>query len=189
MPFAIRTPRLLLRDFSPDDHEPFAAYQMDPLYRRYYPSRPDEGASRELLDRFMGWQREEPRSRFQLAVVRSSSGALIGSVGLRRRSAESRVADIGFELAPPFWGCGYATEAALALVEYGFSVLALHRIHAHCIAENAASARVLVRIGMRREGVLREHEFFDGRWWDVHWYGMLVREWSGSPAVPPHPST
>jgi [ribosomal protein S5]-alanine N-acetyltransferase len=174
LPFVLRTSRLLLRDFLPGDLGSLAAYRQDPLYQRYLPARPAGDAdSRELLERFIGWQEEEPRTRFQLAIVLSSSGELIGSAGLRRRAPDSLVADLGFELAPSFWGHGYATEAARALVEYGFSELRLHRIHAHCIAENDASARVLERVGMRKEGVMRDHEFFRERWWDVHWYGML----------------
>lgn len=184
MPFTLRTSRLLLRDFSPGDLEPLASYQRDAEYQRYYPAPPGgEPGTRELLDRFLGWQEEEPRSRFQLAIV-DSSGELIGTAGLRRAAPGSRVADLGYELAPSRWGRGYATEAARALVDFGFGELALHRIHAHCIAENGPSARVLERIGMRREGVFREHEFFRDRWWDVHWYGILASEWASLPAVP-----
>ena len=189
MSFVLRTPRLVLRDFSGDDFAALARYHRDPRYREFIPA-PANGdeSTRELLDRFIGWQGEEPRSRFQLAVARTSSGEMIGSVGLRRRAPEKRVADVGFELAPPHWGQGYATEAAAALVGYGFSELGLHRVFAHCIGENEASARVLARIGMRREGVLREHEFFRERWWDVHLYGMLAAEWLPLADHPPAPS-
>ena len=179
LPFHLHSSRLLLRDFSPADFGALASYHRDARYRKYIPPRADvEASTRELLDRFIGWQEEEPRHRFQLAVDLAASGEMIGSVGLRRRPGEPRVADVGFEIAPPHWGQGYGTEAARVLVGYGFSELGLHRVHAHCIGENEASARVLRRIGMRREGVMREHEFFGGRWWDVHWYGMLASEWS-----------
>lgn len=142
-----------------------------------------EPGTRELLNRFLAWQEEEPRNRYQLAIVHGS-GELIGTAGLRRRTPGWHVADLGFELAPWHWGQGYATEAARVLLEYGFTELALHSIHAHCIAENRPSARVLKRIGMRREGVLREHEFFRERWWDVHWYGVSASEWTLITAVP-----
>ena len=85
----------------------------------------------------------------------------------------SPVADIGFELAPDVWGRGYATELAVRLVEHGFDEMGLHRIEAHCIRENVASARVLELAGLRLEGCLREKEWFRGRWWDVLLYGML----------------
>ena len=185
-PFVLRTPRLLLRDFSADDLEPLASYQRNADYQRYYPVPPGgEPETRELLDRFIGWQEEEPRGRFQLAIVRSSSAELIGTAGLRVRAPESRVAELGYELAPSCWGQGYATEAARALVEFGFAKLGLHRVFAHCVAENRASARVLERLGMRREGVFREHEFFRDRWWDAHWYGMLASEWPSGESTDP----
>ena len=71
---------------------------------------------------------------------------------------------MGYELAPRYWGCGYATEAAAALLAFGFRELKLHRVWAQCIAENTASAHVLEKIGMRQEGRLREQERMQGRW-------------------------
>lgn len=176
----LETPRLVLREFSPDDAPAVLAYQRDPRYLRLYPwqERTEEDV-RAFVQGFVDQQREEPRTKVQLAVTLASSGELIGNVGLRRASADAKVADTGYELAPEHWGRGYATEAARALVGHGFDELGLHRVHAHCIAENAGSVRVLERLGMRREGRLREHEFFKGRWWDVLLYGILASEWRG----------
>ena len=74
-------------------------------------------------------------------------------------------------------GRGYATEAARAIVRFGFIKLCLHRIWSWCIAENAGSARVLAKVGMRLEGRLRDKEYFRGRWWDTLLYAMLEQEW------------
>ena len=176
----LRTPRLVLREYSADDLPAMLAYRRGPAFERYYPpGRASEGATAALLERFLGWREEEPRSRYQLAVALAGSGELIGSVGLRMPAPEARVAETGFELDSAHWGKGYATEAARALLDHGFASLGLHRVHAHCIAENQASARVLERLGMIREGRLREHEYFGGRWWDVLLYGVLASEWEG----------
>lgn len=102
---------------------------------------------------------------------------VIGSCGIRRRAAGSQVADIGFELHPAHWGRGLATELAHWLVGFGFGTLELHRVEAHCIRENVASARVLEKAGMAPEGVLREKEWFRSRWWDVSLYAVLASEW------------
>ena len=161
------------------------AYRSDPGFRRFSPDAADVAAeSGELLERFIGWQRERPRVREQLAIVLAGSGEVVGNVGLRRGSPTDRVAETGFELAPAHWGQGYATEAARTLLHHGFAELGLHRVHAHCVAENVASARVLERLGMRKEGVLREHEFFRERWWDVFLYGILEREWRSRSLTP-----
>jgi RimJ/RimL family protein N-acetyltransferase len=92
-------------------------------------------------------------------------------------SAYFRQASIGYEIAPRYWGKGYATEAARAMVAFGFGELRLHRIWARCVADNVASYRVLEKVGMRREGCLREEEWIKGRWRDTLVYGILDHEW------------
>ena len=104
----------------------------------------------------------------------------IDSPHFKMKSADAHEADIGYELDPPYWGHGYATEAARAIVRFGFTRLRLHRIWSWCIADNVGSARVLEKVGMRREGRLRENAYFKGRWWDTLLYGMLEDEWRAS---------
>ena len=94
-----------------------------------------------------------------------------------RKPGNDWEADIGYELAPEYWVRGYATEAALAMVTFGFRELELHRISSWCIADNTASARVLERVGLRPEGRLRENEYFKGRWWDTLLFGLLESDW------------
>jgi ribosomal-protein-alanine N-acetyltransferase len=97
---------------------------------------------------FLGWQDEAPRTRFQLAIETRAEHRLIGNCGVRLAAPGARVADIGYELAPDEWGHGYATEAARAIVAFGFDTLGLHRIAASCVADNAASAHVLEKLGL-----------------------------------------
>lgn len=177
-PLILTTERLLLRDFIKSDWEAVLAYQQDPLYLRYneWTSRtPDE--VRAFVQMFLDHQKQEPRIKFQFAVTLKPSGQLIGNCGLRRDSEEAHEADIGYELDPRFWGKGYATEAARAVLHFGFTQINLHRITAWCVAENTGSARVLEKLGMRQEGHLREHQYFRGRWWDTLLYAILYDEW------------
>jgi len=74
-------------------------------------------------------------------------------------------------------GHSYATEAARAIVAFGFATLGLHRFAAICVADNAASAHVPEKVGLRREGQLREVAQYKGRWWDELVYGILEDEW------------
>jgi ribosomal-protein-alanine N-acetyltransferase len=174
----IETERLLLREFRADDWPAVLAYQRDPLYLRFYEGtdRTEEDA-RAFVQRFVEWQAEQPRLRFQLAITLRASGELVGNVGVRKPSPTARVAELGYELAPGRWSRGYATEAARAMLAFAFGELGLHRVHAHCVAENTGSARVLERLGMCREGLLRQHEYFKDRWWDVQLFGLLASEW------------
>lgn len=103
---------------------------------------------------------------------------LVGAIGLVIEAAHAR-AELGYWIGVPFWGCGYATEAGRALLELGFDRMGLHRIQATYITRNPASGRVMQKLGMRPEGVLRQHI----RKWDVFEdlavCGILAAEWRG----------
>jgi RimJ/RimL family protein N-acetyltransferase len=172
------TERLILREFNESDWPEVLAYQSDPRYLRYYEwtERTPE-AAREFVRVFLAQQQEHPRLKFQLAITLRSDGRLIGNCGLRLASADAREGDLGYELSPQYWGRGYATEAARAIVDFGYGELRLHRIWSWCIAENVASARVLDKLGMRLEGRLREKEYFKGQWWDTLLFAVLEHEW------------
>lgn len=108
----------------------------------------------------------------RLAITLRESEEFCGGIGLHIDS-EHRRAELGYWLGVPYWGQGLATEAAQAILRYGFTTLGLHRIYASHFAQNRASGRVLQKIGMQREGCLRGHL----RKWDVfhdlEFYGML----------------
>lgn len=175
----IVTQRLVLREFVEEDWAAVLAYQQDGSYLRYYPwTDRTEADARSFVQTFIEWQCEVPRRRFQLAVTLKDCGTLIGNCGIRRKPDNGWEADIGYELAPECWGQGYATEAARALVNFGFRDLGLERISSWCIADNAASARVLERLGFRQEGRLRSNEYFKGRWWDTLLFALLKRDWA-----------
>ena len=177
----IVTDRLILREFVPDDWPAVLAYQRDPRYLQFYPwTDRTEAEARDFVQMFLDQQAERPRRKFQFTITFPDDGQVIGNCGIRRKPESDWEADIGYELAPEYWGRGYATEAALAIINFGFRELKLHRISSWCIADNAASVRVLERVGLRVEGRLRENEYFKGRWWDTLLYGLLEGEWSSS---------
>jgi ribosomal-protein-alanine N-acetyltransferase len=174
----LTTERLILRDFVEADWAAVLAYQQDPLYLRYneWTERTPE-AVREFIQMFMDHQAQEPRIKFQFAVTLRSTGQLIGNCGVRQNSATEYEGDIGYELDPAHWDRGYATEAARAVLQFGFTQMNLHRICADCVADNIGSAHVLEKLGMRLEGHLREHRYYKNRWWDTLIYGILYDEW------------
>lgn len=177
----IATDRLILREFVSDDWPAVLAYQRDPRYLRFYRwTDRTETEVRDFVQMFVGQQEQEPRRKFQLAITLTDDERVVGDCGIRRKPEQDREADIGYERAPEYWGQVYATEAALAIVAFGFRELELHRISSWCIADIAASARVLEKVGLRPEGRLRENEYFKGRWWDTLLYGILESEWNSS---------
>jgi RimJ/RimL family protein N-acetyltransferase len=124
---------------------------------------------------------ETPRTKYDFAVTLKDSGQLVGGCGLYLND-EQRQGYIGYVLHRRFWGQGYATELAGALVDFGFRILGLHRITAFCDPANAASARVIEKTGMRREGLMRQDAWVKGEWRDTLYFAILGEEWRASHA-------
>jgi len=180
----IETERLILREFHENDWPAMLAYWKNPLYGRYNPELADpESFVRDLVTRFVTAQAEQPRSARQLAIVDPASGQMIGTCGIRINDPVQREGNIGYELDPDVWGCGYATEATSAILRFSFEELGLHRVWAECVADNTGSVRVLEKLGLRREAHFREHRWFRDRWWDTRIYAILDHEWREHPPV------
>lgn len=109
------------------------------------------------------------------AIELQEGGAFIGSVGLRVEMDHYR-AELGYWIAVPYWGRGYATEAGRELVRYGFEELGLKRIFATHFGHNTASGRVLEKIGLKHEGCQRQHFLKWGEFSDSELYGILRDE-------------
>lgn len=119
----------------------------------------------------------EARKVVNFAVVSRDTGELFGCASLINLSARYERAELGYWIGRPYWNKGYCTEAARAVVEYGFSVLELRRIYARFLKRNPASGRVMEKIGMLREGCLREHAKKQEQFEDIVLYGVLKSEW------------
>lgn len=174
----LTTDRLILREVEANDRDAIFAYQSDSRYRRYYPWIPDvQEDVHRLVDAFIHWQEEQPRYKFQLAITLLVDHRLIGTCGIRAAKVNGQEAELGYELHPDHWGQGYATEAAHAMLIFGFGTLNLQRVWAQCLAENKASVRVLDRLGMRQEQLLSKHTWMQKRWWDTLVYAISKAEW------------
>lgn len=136
------------------------------------------------LDHARTWieqQQQESLSgpSLSFAVRLSAAGTLIGCVGLREIDPEHRQAELGFWIGRDWWGQGYAREAARAVIRFGFETLELNRICAHHMVRNPASGRVLLALGMQREGVLRQRVRKWGKYEDVALYAILRADLDG----------
>ncbi len=177
---ALEMPRLVLRELHDDGAPAVHAYASDAEVVRYLdwgPNTPEDTA--RFLTAARAARDAVPRTAYHLAIVLRTTGHLIGGCRIEIRNAASGAGDLGYVLGRPHWGQGYATEAIRALVSFGFESLAFHRIWATCDARNAASARVLEKLGMKREGHLRHDVRRKGEWRDSYLYAILAPEWPG----------
>lgn len=173
----IVTGRLVLRDFTMDDAPGVHLYGSDAEVVRYLPWGPNTWTdTQDFLRRKLDDHHANPRSGFGLAATLGSSGELIGACGIRITSTRLREATLGYTYRRDVWGKGYGTEAAKALVAFGFEQLGMHRVYALADVDNVASVRVLENVGMVREGLLRQHMPIRGRWRDSYLYAILEEE-------------
>lgn len=172
----IHTERLTLRELDPADLEAVHEYASDPFVTSLLVWGPN--SRRDTRD-FLRWAAArrgvEPRRDYDLAVTRRSDGALIGGIGLHIESVDEGRASLGFVIHPKQWMRGYATEAARGLIDFAFSELGLERVEATCDVDNAASSRVLEKVGMTKQGRLRQHLRLSGNDRDCWLYSIVRR--------------
>jgi len=185
--YPIATSRLLLRPLSEADTDALVAYRSREDVCRFVPFEP------MTVDVVMNRLRENwsrttiiaEGDALTLGVELVQARQLIGDVVLFFRSAEHRGGEIGWVFHPGFSGCGYATEAAHALLHLAFDQLGLHRVNARVDPRNEASLRLGARLGMREEAHLVSNELFKSAWSDEIDLALLEHEWirqhAGSP--------
>lgn len=172
------TKRLLLRPMEPRDAERVEAYAGDENIAQMTLTMPHpyklEDAQTFIKITSKDW---EEQTGFVFAITRKNEDEIIGAIGLSPERAHHR-AEIGYWLGKPFWGKGYVTEAARRVIQFGFEELELERIHAIHFEDNPASGRILQKIGMQQEGILRKHYFRWGRHRNAVCYGILREEFN-----------
>ena len=121
----------------------------------------------------------EAGKSLHLAVTMTASGELLGAIGLTM-SPPHRHAELGYWLGTPYWGRGYTTEAGGAMIRHGFTELGLARIYAHHLRRNPASGRILQKLGMQPEGMMRRHYLKWDVLEDIVLHGLLREEWEAA---------
>jgi len=176
----LHTARLRLRPFTDADSEALFALHSNVHVLRYWDSPPWRERSR--AERFIAACRQlaEEGSGARLAIDRVSDGVFVGWCSLSRWNPVYRSASMGYCLVEAAWGHGYATEAARAVLQWAYETLDLNRVQAETDTRNAASARVLEKLGFVREGTLREDCIVNGEVSDSWVYGLIRSQWRPS---------
>jgi len=163
----------VLREWCDQDREPFAALNADPEVMEHFPAPLTRAESDAGVDRIRA---HFAREGFGLWALETEADPFIGFAGLARPAFMSGVVEIGWRLARPHWGHGYATEAAIAAARWGFETLGLSEIVAFVVPANRRSQRVMTRIGMQRDpGAGFAHPAIpDGHPTQWHWLYRLA---------------
>jgi len=171
----LETDRLILRRITTEDEADIFAIFSNPEVTRYYDldTFTDPAQAKELIERHE--TQFEKGAGIRWGIMLKGSPRLIGTGGAGwQRWNYSAV--LGYELAREFWSQGIMTEAVRAIASYAFTTMGMNRVQATIETENAASARVLRKVGFQEEGILREWGFWKGSFRDVRCFSLLRKD-------------
>ena len=173
----IETERLVLRPFAMEDAADVQRLAGDPAIADTTLNIPHpypDGAAESWINTHQ--ERWQSGLGVICAITLRSTGELVGAISVLGISQQNSHGEMGYWIGKPYWGNGYCTEAARALIRFSFETMALHRVFAHHLARNPASGRVMAKAGMRYEGTLREHTRKADVFEDLPLYGILAGE-------------
>ena len=172
----LKTERLVLRPFAPADAPLVHILAGDKdvaSTTRLIPHPYPDGLAESWIDSLPGKYERGDGVSFAITL---KEGALIGSIGLILSLADHH-GEMGYWIGKPYWNSGYCTEAAAAVLQFAFDTLDLERVYAKYMGKNPASGRVMAKLGMLQEGVLRHHRCKWGAFEDLVVCGILRSEW------------
>ncbi|MBL8630960.1 MAG: GNAT family N-acetyltransferase [Rhodospirillaceae bacterium] len=179
LPLPIVTRRLNIREYTAADTSALQENVREPEYWEHHATEPP---SADKISALVLWAVQEqslkPRINYYLAAARKDSGAIVGEAVLRITDPLHRQGEMGFGIGRKFWKQGYATEIGAALLHTAFHHFKLHRVFAQCAPENKAVIRVMQKLGMAREGMLRDVTHARGKWWSTVVYSIIDSEYA-----------
>lgn len=168
----LETERLLLRSPELGDATDTFEFISDPEVTKYtfWHAHHSIADSEELLS----WLTTENFASW--SIVHKVDGKVIGMCFLHSFNFHHRRAEMAFNLSRSYWSQGYATEAVFEMIRFAFGRWGLNRMEGTCMLDNIASARVMEKLGMKFEGILRQHSYAKNRFHDLKLYSILRRE-------------
>ena len=172
----IETERLLLRKITLNDASDMFEYASNPEVSEYtmwstHVSIEDTKYFLKSLTKMY-----KKRELVDWGIVHKAEKKFIGTCGFVEWSMTHSRAEIGYALSARYWSEGYMSEAVNAIIEFGFREMLLNRVVGRCEVHNIASARVMEKVGMQFEGILRQQLFVKGKYWDLKIYSILREE-------------
>ncbi len=178
------TARLIIRPLGLEDLNDFHAYRSDPEVARFQGYEPmSEPECTAYLTKNVQTEFGVPGKWKQFALELQSNGNVIGDIGIHFREEDPKTCELGISLHRQYQRKGFAKEGMLAVLDYLFCTLKVHRIAERLDSENEDSIKLLESIGFRKEAFFLENYFSDGQWRSELQYALLHREWSRNSKV------
>lgn len=175
---ALETERLLLRKLVMEDAEDLFKYASEPSVSRFMPwgvhktIDDSKGFLASILEAY------ERQQKLTWAIQLKQTGKMIGTIDYVSWQPKRSKAEIAYTLSHEYWGQGLMKEAADGLLAFGFNEMELNKIEAPIMLDNAQSRRLAEKLGMKLEGVARDHMVIKGEFVDLAMYAILKREFS-----------
>ena len=173
----LETPRLILRAVDIGDLKDIFAYASDEevtRFLRWGPHRSLESTESHIME-ILRQYKEGMDGPWALEY--KETGSVVGSIHLMAISVQHSKVEIGFVLSKSYWNRGLMSEALTRVLEFSFERVGLNRIEGFCVVDNHAGLKVMERVGMKKEGVLREYLYQKGAWRDFAVYAILRRDY------------
>ena len=173
----IKSERLLLKRLNHEDLNFLYKMKSNYLVCRYDDEEPNKDLIHKKYEEEILKMEEEPDKYFILLICILPDEIPIGEVHIKLNWSQLREWEVGFALHPDYWGKGYASEAVKLLIKYVFDNLNAHKVVGFCNANNKKSANLMERIGMKRDGTLREGRIWHDGWCDEFVYSILEKDY------------
>lgn len=175
----ITTDRLYLREFIESDYDFFVELETNEACIRY--ETDTVPIMYQLRKKFLENLKDinkVPKDKYRFIISKLVTKEVVGKIVFWKIDDSIKEWEIGWDLHPDYWGNGYAPEAAKALLKFAFNDLKVHRIQALCNEENINSEKVMIKIGMKKEGTSRGVRFLNNHWYGSHIYSLLENEFN-----------
>lgn len=176
----LETENLILREMSPEDVSALLKHFGNTEVVRFINMQPIKTI--EQANEWLKWMGGffAARDGLRWGITLKADNTFIGSAGLHRWNREAHYAEIGCDIAYPYWGHGYGQEAMRKIIEFGWEQMKLNRIEADTVNGNLRSIHVLEKLGFKAEGTLRQRILKGGKYYDIHLFGLLRCDYLGN---------
>lgn len=173
----IETDRLIIRELTLEDVSDIFEYCSNPVMDPYITF-----TIHQTMEQTTGFvefvkKKNEAKKDFTVGITLKETNKVIGTIDIGNISELHHCGELAYAINPSYWNLGYATEAAKAIIAYGFKEKGLNRIFARCVLYNQGSEKVMQKIGMSFEGIQRQGMFIKGNYQDLKVYAILKEDW------------